>query len=264
MAIGVNSLFGGVGDIAFGNLMGGIIILFGLILGLSAVLNRRISTNGKIGEFSVLSLYFILPVLFALDGEIKMPEGLALIFLYLVIIIYLYTNEKRTKKIKNQNSPERESKIFGKFLLFVSGIILVVIFSNLIVRLTVEVLKFVPLSSFFTGLVLFSIGTNLPEIIVTLRSWRRKIKDLSVSNLIGSGMANILILGVFASFKNLSVMVDLPFFLFFIFLLVLMALLLYFSSTGRALIRKEGMILVIIYFAFFVFQFIFASNLFLK
>src|SRR3989344_1246010 len=46
ITIGINALLAGIPALSFGNLIGGTLVLFGPILGLSLILNRRVATDG--------------------------------------------------------------------------------------------------------------------------------------------------------------------------------------------------------------------------
>ncbi|MBU1145954.1 hypothetical protein KKD80_00170 [Patescibacteria group bacterium] len=254
LAIGVNSIVSNVQEITLGNLLGGIMVLFGLILSISIILNRKISTDGKIFTFLPILMYLFLPMLLGLDGRIGIIDGIILIVVYLLAIYSLYLKHRNSTPIKLEII--KESKILKSIFVMITGLLLVVVLSNLIVRLTVILLGSFAIPAFFLGLILFSLGTNLPEIIVTVRSWKRHAKELSVSNLIGSAMANVLLIGIFASIKNIPVNLNLSYYLLILFTAALFAVLLIFYKTGRQFTRQEGFALLGVYVLFLISQII--------
>ncbi len=254
LSIGVNALLNKIPNISLGNLLGGPIVLLGLILGASLILNRKTSTDGEIYKFLPILIFITLPFLFGLDNVLSRFEGIILIFAYLVLIYNLYLQNKN-KKDKVVCFSKKE--LLKQFSLTVLGLILLVVIANFIIRLTMILLGGFNVSVFAIGAVLFTLGTNLPEIIITIRSWKRHIKELSISNLIGSSLANPAIIGLFALIKPIYLKADLSFYLLMAFTLILFAFLLRFYKTNKELSRREGVVLVGIYGIFLVSQILF-------
>lgn len=252
LTIGINSIVSNIQEITLGNLLGGIMVLFSLILSISIILNRKISTDGKIFTFLPILLYLFLPLFLGLDGRIGIIDGIILIVVYLLTIYSLYLKHRNSIPIKLEII--KESKILKSIFVMIIGLLLVVVLSNLIVRLTVILLGNFAIPAFLLGLILFSLGTNLPEIIVTVRSWKRHAKELSVSNLIGSAMANVLLIGIFSSIKNIPVDLNLSYYLLILFTAALFVVLLIFHKTGRQFTRQEGFILLGVYALFLISQ----------
>src|SRR3989339_880673 len=199
VTIGINALVQGIEEVSFGNLMGGTVVLFSLLLGLSIVLNRSISTSGDLRHIPILSVYVLLPLLFGFDGVISWWEGMVMVVSYLAVIGLLYWSYKQGAPI---TAPQKRiivaKPMTYNILMLIVGCILVSMFAAVIMRLTAELLLMFRIPPFVLGLIVFSIGTNLPELVVTIRSWRRKVKDLSVSNLIGSAITNVVTIGSFS------------------------------------------------------------------
>lgn len=251
-AIGVNALVNEVAEISLGNLLGGIIVLFGLILGASLILNRKIATSGETLKFLPLLFFFFLPLLFGLDQQIDLMEGAILILLYFILLFHQYL--EHVNKIIGNDTPR--DTILKKLFYAAIGLALIVVISNLIIRFTLILLSELDISHFVIGLVIFALGTNLPEIVVTLRSWQRRVTELSISNLIGSAMANTFIIGIFAFIKPFEIETDLSYYLLILFTAALLAALAVFHKTGRLFSRTEGFFMVSIYFLFLLTQII--------
>ncbi|MDD5043386.1 MAG: hypothetical protein PHD51_01800 [Patescibacteria group bacterium] len=252
--LGINALISGVGEISFGNLVGGIVVLLGLILGGSAILNRKIAASGELSSFlSALAILFI-PLLLGLDGKVDWADGVFMILAYSAAVFYLYLRNKKKEptfpSVEITNTRKIIKNIFGVII----GVALVAIIANLIMRYTFIVLERLDLPAFFVGLLVFSLGTNLPEIIVSLRAWRRHVEELSLSNILGSAIANVLIIGILSVFKNIGVSVNSSYYLLFIIFGVLFLLLAIFYRTGRQLTNREGAVLVLIYAVFVIAQ----------
>ena len=255
LAIGFNAISKNIQEIPLGNLLGGIIVLFGLFLGLSMIVERRITTDGKIHSFLPITIYLAIPFILGLDGEISVFDGTTLIIGYLFLIGLSYL---KNKNFEDGRSVQMSREDFLKKLgLIVLGIFLVAVLSNLIINLTLILIKNVKIPLFILGVLIFSIGTNLPEIIITIRSWRRHIKELSLSVLTGSVIANPAIIGLFALIKPISFKTDSTYYVLMAFTFIMLAALLRFYETGRTLTRREGIILVAIYGLFLLTQMLF-------
>ena len=107
ITIAVNSLVNDIPDVSLGNLTGGFIVLFGLILGASLIVNRRVHTDGSLVHFAPMLCYFFLPFLFLLDGTISGIDSVILVGAYFAVLLHVYRSyksdipkEKQTVKVR--------------------------------------------------------------------------------------------------------------------------------------------------------------------
>ncbi|MBI5621530.1 hypothetical protein HY933_01535 [Candidatus Falkowbacteria bacterium] len=248
IAIGINSLINNVAGLAVGNLLGGIVVLFGLILGASIVLNRTVGTDDHASDLIVTFLYLLLPVILGANGVFGQGEGLLLVVLYLAVVWHLYRSHRRRAVV--QVTAVRQDTVSQELLWVIFGIVAVALSSNLIIRLTSGILQVIHVSPFLIGVLVFSLGTNLPELIVTITSWRRRLLDLSLSNLLGSAMANILALGLLSMIRPIALPATLVYWTLGGFMLLTLFLVVVFYHTGREFSRAEGIALLLMYFFF--------------
>ena len=89
LSIAINAAAYDATPLSYGNLLGGIIVLFGLIMGGSIVVNRKISTDGKTESIAPIALFLCLPLLMSLDGSIGFLEGVILIVAYFILVFFL-------------------------------------------------------------------------------------------------------------------------------------------------------------------------------
>ena len=251
LLVGINSMIGNVSEISVGNLFGGIVVIFGLILGASAVVNRKIKTDGHPLHILPMLAFILFTIFLGADGIFTQFEGFVCVIAYFVLIFVLYNGRKKDVK-RNIYIPRKE--LVKNFFLMAGGIILVILFSNLIIKLTLFVLKEVSVSPFVIGLIFFSLGTNLPEIVVAIRSWKRHIQELSISNLMGSAIANGLIVGILSSIKPIFVEINFSYVNTAIFISIIFGLFLYFYKTNKALTRNEGFVFLCLYALFIITQ----------
>lgn len=249
LAVGINAAIDGLPTVSIGNLTGGVFLLFSLVLGAGIILNRNIEATERLSSLLLIFSYFLIPLFLGLTGMLYPWQGLFLIGLYFALVYYLY-HRQRHHIITSDGVALRNEKALKNIFLLMVGVALVILFSNLIIKFTETLLSQMQVRPFVIGLILFSVGTNLPEIVVMLKAWRRKVKDLSLSNLIGSGLANTCIFGFLILFKPVSIGIDFSYWILLIFSAFLFAIIMIFYKTGRNLSRTEGIALVGIYFIF--------------
>ena len=252
-AIAINAMFNKVQGLSIGNLLGGIVVMMSLILGLGVILNQEIKNDGRLGFLMLCFAYFLLPLVLALKGSLNYWDGLAIIIMYFVLMSRLYASNHAPLGIKV--SMMSEKKITRELFIVLGGIVLILLTSNFITDITADLLNKYDLSPFVIGLIFFPIGTNLPEITVAIASWRRKDKELSFSNLLGSSASNVLILGILVTIRTFPITQTYNYYVTFIFLIILSALLLIFYRSGKRLTLLEGVALILVYIIFIFFQF---------
>jgi cation:H+ antiporter len=74
----------------------------------------------------------------------------------------------------------------------VTGITGVVVGADLLIDSSVKIMKIIGVSEKFVGLTIVAFGTSVPEIATSVIAALRKEMDISIGNLIGSNVFNIL------------------------------------------------------------------------
>jgi cation:H+ antiporter len=248
MAIGINSAINKVSIISFGNLIGGIIVLFALILPISIMLNRKIQTEEKSWPFLITLLFLILPIILGFKGQLNYIDGIILMSGYLLLVYYLYkkNRERNWIKIELVNRRELSRHLFS----IIIGMVGLIISSQLIIKTTLFLFQDYNVSAFIVGLLFYAIGTNLPELIITIRSFKRNVSELSLSNLMGSAMGNVLMLGILSFARAIDIQINTSYIFLAVFTLILFILLAIFYKTNRLLSRREGLVLLLLYLFF--------------
>jgi cation:H+ antiporter len=255
-AIGINAIIDDVPNISLGNLFGGTIVLFGLILGISILLQRRIKADQSLWQIGMILVFLLVPVFLGLDGQLGLVDGFILLAEYFVLLLVIYLNRKKRVDMPKISV---ERGLAKHAFLFLVGIVLVLVIANFTVDLTVGLLSYLPLSKFVVGMVIFSIGTNFPEIIVALRAWKNKSADLSISHLLGSAITNILLIGAFSVMQPFDINIDLSYYILIAGFVVLFSLVFIFYKTDKMLHRWEGAVLVAVYLIFITLQIVFEN-----
>lgn len=245
LGIGLSSIQSETPELAIGNLLGGALVLFGFILGTSLVLEKKVETDGKMIHVLPALVYNLIPTILIVSGAVvDRTMGLALIATYpLVVYVLTKTGSHTYKHITDIRRVEKD------IILFLLGLLVIVVGSKYIVDITLVVLNQYSVSHLIVGALLFSVGTSLPELIITIEAWRKNAKSLSVANLIGSAAGQALVLGVLGTIKPLSLSPGGILEVILIAKVVMFSMVAYFYAHGRTLTRKEGIALLLVFAA---------------
>ena len=271
--VGLNAVKRDMVAISLGNIWGGIIVIFGLILGLSVILQREIKTDGRLRVILPSFILIAFSSFLGLKGSLDYRDGLLLgaCYLLLVYLDYLaggnYQADTSTEKaILEEESPLGFWAGFREKILswhrslsretswaFV-GLFLVSISSYAIMELADIALGIFPLPPFLVGLLFFSLGTNLPEITVAIRSLKHKSGDLSFGHLVGSAVSNVLVLSLLTFIAPINFTVTWRYYVLILFIAFILAAVSLFYTTKRRFQRWEAFVLLLFYIAFVFFE----------
>lgn len=252
-AIAINAMLNNIQGLSVGNLLGGAVVMLSLILGLGIILNKEIKNDGRLGFLIFCLAYLLLPLILAAKGGLNHWDGILMIVIYFLLMgrLYVTNNFHHNIRVNLVN----ETKIAREILIVLGGIVLILLSSHFIIDITTELLRQYDLRPFIIGLLFFPIGTNLPELTVAIASWRRKDKDLSFSNLLGSSASNVLILGILVIIRAFPIALDYNYYLTLIFLFIIALTIVVFYRSGKRLSLSEGVILILLYALYIFLQF---------
>lgn len=153
------------------------------------------------------------------------------------------------------------------YLLFVAGLALLIKSADWLVDGASAIGRKARVSEMIIGLTIVSFGTSLPELLVTTMSSLEGKPDLGISNVLGSNIANVLlILGLAALIRPLPLQrdtyfIEIPFSLFAAVLLGFLANTgLVFDSQHNVISRFDGTILIYFFSMFMVYIFVVARQ----
>ncbi len=245
--LGINATVNDVATVSVGNLIGGIIFRLGLILGAGLLIHKKIITDGCLKFLIPTILVIFSPIMLGVDGKYGFFDGLLMVSLYIGLIFYLYhLNHFGHHHIIKKD----DNHIAKSFLIAFIGIIITLITSHWIVKITLDLLNYVKVSQLLIGLIVFSIGTNLPEISIAFTSWRKKSPELSLSVLLSSTFTNVLVLGTLTIIQPIIFDTSLVFWTSALFSSIILILFTYFYYSGKKMDRREGAILLAGYILF--------------
>ena len=244
-------------DVALGNVIGSNIFNVLFILGLCAlVLPLKVSKQIIKQDIPLLFGLSVLVYLLALDGLISRINGLVLLAILVVYLIWLIvqnkTNQQDVSEASSQPATSKPAHILLDILLIVVGLIGLILGSNWLVNSSVEIASAFGVSELVIGLTIVAVGTSLPEVVTSIVAVFNKQRDIAVGNVVGSNIFNLLaVLGLTGVVSKTDIPVDSSLIYFEFPMLVLVALIcLPIVFTGKLISRQEGATLFVFYIAY--------------
>ena len=203
LVVSLVSAVKGKSMIALGNVVGSNICNIALVLGLTAVF-QPVKTNRAVIVRDIPLMLIISAGLLSLslNSMISRIEG---VVLFGGIVAYTWFNYKvalqvkRTLPQKNDteiHKPPSESGLVKKrwfqIVLIVGGIASVVFGADLLVDAAVSMMAKLGVSEKFVGLTVVAFGTSVPELATSVVAAMKKEMDISLGNLVGSNVFNLL------------------------------------------------------------------------
>lgn len=235
---------GRVSELIVSEIIGSDIGLAGLILGISGLFGilkinkKELNFQGTFLIGAILLLWF-----FAKDGFLARQEGLVMLAAYGYYLFHvLFMSRQRPVPHEKLKTNPRNSWLF-----LIWGLILVIFTSNQVVENGVLLANQWGVSQSLVGLFLIGLGTSLPELIVSLTSAMKRSTGLTVGNIVGSSIFNILFAlstGTMISgfvVEREMIMIDIPF-----LLLISATALLFFKTRGK-FEKKESFLVLGMY-----------------
>ena len=214
----LDAAMGGYPEIAIGNVVGSNIANIALVLGLTVlILPIVVDRNSKRIDLPMMLLATALFAVFALDGEIQRYEG-AILFVILVAFTYwlIRNSRRKTKKemaaaaIDVNDDDDEVAKVKDKPLL--SILFLLIGFTGLLfgadwlVHGAIDIATHFGMEERVIAVTVVAFGTSIPELITSGVAAIKGETDISIGNLIGSNVFNIMaVIGLTAIIRPIGV-----------------------------------------------------------
>jgi len=201
-AVTVSAAMAGKMAISVGNVVGSNIFNLGIILGLVAVFGV-VKTNELIvyRDASLLVITGLLLVLFFYDLVLSPFEGIILVLTLASYVIFLI----RSKASSDEEIPEGDFR-WTDSLLLVVGVTLIIGSAHFLVTSASEIAREYGISEWMIGITIVAAGTSVPELATSLVALLKGKYGLSIGNLIGSDLFNMLgVLGTASIIRSLTI-----------------------------------------------------------
>lgn len=259
----------GQSQTAYGNAIGSCICNTALIAAVTIAAKSVQEIDAK--AFRTPIIFFFIAAIFysavaCITGEFSRLIGillLAIFVIYMVITVRQALNNRVSVKVEEE---EQEDKPMWKNILFlIGGAAIIAVGANLLVNNGQIIAKGLGVPESVIALTFIALGTSLPELVTAITSLVKGHSSLSLGNIIGANLFNLVFVSGMAitinPFKvpsekliagqNASLVVDIP------VMFATMLLLTVPTLISKKLRRYQGIVLLLIYFTYVLFQFFF-------
>lgn len=261
LLVSLTSSLEGNPDIAVGNVVGSNIANIALVLGVTVLIFPIVADRQtKNIDLPMMIFTTFLFCYFAWDGELVLYEGIILLSIISLFTYYLI-RKGRSQSIEEGNdddwTEERSKPKYWKSLLYLHlGFVGLYFGAEWFIHGAVGVADMIlpenDQKEAIIGVTIVAFGTSAPELVASCMAAYRKQTDISIGNLIGSNIFNILVvLGVTSTVTTIPVSQDILD--FDILVMVGIALLLVvLIAVGSKIGRLKGAILLSTYVTYIV------------
>ncbi|HIW64674.1 MAG TPA: calcium/sodium antiporter [Candidatus Alistipes intestinipullorum] len=257
LVVSVLSAIAGKSDVAIGNVVGSNIFNVFVILGLCAIFRPLPLTAGNIRRdipFGVVaSLLLLATASDALLGygpadRIGRIDGIVMLLLYVALIGYTIRVTPRPEESADDGKAARSMPGWMMAVMIVGGLAGLVFGGELFLDGATSIARSLGVSESVIAITLVAGGTSLPELASSLVSLFKGKADMALGNVIGSNIANILlILGLSATIHPLSMGGITHRDLLVVLLTSVLLFLAAFTFRRRAVDRWEGILFLLLY-----------------
>ena len=253
MAASVMASSQGKSDMAVANVVGSVIFNITLVLGIVFMIAKKMQPKRDL--FTKDSAWVIVPlVMFFImiqDGFIGRFDGILYLLLMISFLVYLFSDSKDELEGEVDEELSKEKFLWGKTILFLFvGFALTIGGANFVVESGTNIARSFEVSEWIIGIFLISLGTSLPELVVSLVAIKKGNAEMSIGNIIGSNVANFsMVLGAASLVNPLSVNLEKTNFDIMIMAAASVALL---FILANKLYNRAGGIFLLIILALFV------------
>jgi len=144
--------------------------------------------------------------------------------------------------------------------LIIVGFVMLIVGANFLVNGSSSIAKKMHIPEIIIGLTIVSIGTSMPELLVSITSATKGFSDMAMGNVVGSNIANLLlILGLSAmvkpvKFKRETRLLEIPICLFITTVFIVLC------NVGQDVSRIDAIILTILFILFISYTIVMAKK----
>jgi len=207
LLVSTASALKGTAGIAMGNVIGSNIVNIGLVLGLTALICPIVVDNMKrvLANGHIMLVASALLILFSINGGLSRTEGLILfagIILYTVVSII---KGRSSGEMADDDSQTSNMNPMAAVLLIILSCVMLAFGGDLMVDGATQLASALGVSDQVIGMTVVAFGTSLPELAASVAAALKKQMEISIGNIIGSNIFNIMcVLGVATSIRPLS------------------------------------------------------------
>lgn len=201
MAVSVQAALKGSADVSVGNVVGSNIFNVLVVLGLSALVAPLIVSMSLVRrDVPLMILASLLLWLVCLDGSVNRLEGLTglvLLVAWTTWLVMASRNESSSQVAQGADPDQladlpRPQPVWLAVLLVLAGLAILVFGADRLIVGSIAIARALEVSELIIGLTIVAAGTSLPELMTSVIASLKGERDISVGNVIGSNVFNIL------------------------------------------------------------------------
>jgi cation:H+ antiporter len=261
--------------LAIGNVVGSNILNIALVLGLASVF-QPITTQKSVIRRDIPIMLGVSALLFllSLDSRLDRVDGIILftgVILYTVLNYFFFVRGEKPLSEATQEDRSVNREVRGKhvnariidIVWVLTGIAGVVFGAQIVVDSATRIMSGLGVSEKFIGLTIIALGTSLPELATSVVAALKKEMDISIGNLIGSNVFNILsVLGATATIKPVQIpggFVHSGLVVDYLIMIIVSCLPWFMMRKSYTISRPNGFILLACYLGFVVYLWVFRN-----
>jgi cation:H+ antiporter len=182
-------------EMSIGNAFGSNIFNIGLVLATTAIIYPVTVEKAVLKkEWVFLFVSSLIAGFLLMDGFLSFVDGLILLALLLLFLIYVFNESKKGNSIEIEPYEESiDNQEKGKtWLLLLISLIILVSSAKLVVWGGTNLALAFGVSDLIIGLTVVALGTSLPELAVAISSALKRQHQMIIGNIIGSNLFNTL------------------------------------------------------------------------
>ncbi len=250
LLVSLQAAFSGYPEIAMGNVVGSNISNILLVLALTALIFPIPAPATSVKQdWPIMMGVSLLLFIFSLNGWISRLEGALLVSLLAGYILFSVLRSKDADKNKENETDRNQMKWWVAGILFLLSCAGLAKGADLLVDNVALIAKEIGISNRVVSITMVAVGTSIPEVATSVIAALKKETEISVGNIIGSNIMNILsVLGFTSLVTPVSVSpeivrFDIPWMLGVTLLMLLLML----PASRSRITRWEGLLMIVIY-----------------
>jgi cation:H+ antiporter len=257
LIVSLNATLDGLPNFAIGNVLGSNIANIGLVLGIITIIypitlkQRFYNTDFPLLMISTGLFYYIIYT----GNQISRFEGFILVIAIISILLYLFLYKKNNSNEFTEDLGNKDVSIYRSFLYILFSGALLWLGSETLIKSAVSVANKFEISERIISISMVAIGTSIPELAASIVASLNRQNDLSIGNLIGSNIFNLLVvIGITSSIMPINGIEDSTIFNDMLWVILFSVIILPLAYIGKRniLTRKKGIILLVLYLIFII------------
>jgi cation:H+ antiporter len=203
----------GVPDVVAANAIGSNIANILLIVGVSAVIGRRLVVTKSLIDLDLplLAIGTVLLLGIVWDKQITFGESILMLITYIVYLLYtilhkdtedseeiseiLPSRQERRKHIASHKNVQfvRPKLALKDFIMLIVGIVGLVLGAKYLIDALVNLSTILNIATGVIAITAVAVGTSLPELLVSAKAAFQKKSEIALGNIFGSNVFNALV-----------------------------------------------------------------------